>query len=333
MNVTAGDILREEFSPEPEVAEESVVAETEDALIESEQDEGSEQLEEEEQVDDDAPIQTITQLAETLEIDPSEFYSLQVPLADGMEPLSLGEIKDRYQEYASKKDELEQGQIAFQAERDALLNEVTQLKTQAVSQGTQTSKEMIEAQGLLQAIQAQYESIDWDAAEKENPAEAVLYKQKLNDAYGGAKMQLQNVMQQTQVQQQASMKQYYTQQWGQTLERIPEWKDKETYISDRAALESVAMDYGFSPDETKQIADARTVKLLHDYAKLKAELAGANANAKEVERKSFGLKPSGLRSRKLKRESDLQKITERAKKTGNRDDQRAAVAAILSNSR
>ena len=97
------------------------------------------------------------------------------------------------------------------------------------------------------------------------------------------------------------------------------------------ALEKLAMDYGFNSNEVKQMADARTVHMLNDYAKLKAKVAGANADAKEVERKSFGLKPSGLRSRKLKRESDLQKITDRAKKTGNRDDQRAAVAAILSN--
>jgi hypothetical protein len=331
--LSPGEILRQSFAPSVEEQEEVevVATETDDALIESEQHEESEQVEE--TGGEESDIQTITQLAEELEIDPSEFYNLQVPLADGMEPISLGEIKDKYQEYLSTKDKLTADQAAIEAERTALATEAQQAKSNAISEGANTSKEIVEAQGLLQAIQAQYESIDWTAAEKENPGEAVLYKQKLNEAYGGAQMKLQQASQANDVQKQQGMVQYYTQQWAESLKARPEWAEESAYRKDRTAIEAVAVEYGFAPQEASQIADARTLNILHDYAQMKAKVKSANANAKEVVRKPTGLKPSGLRTLKGRKQTALKRITDRAKATGDRTDQRAAVSAILNSQR
>lgn len=71
-----------------------------------------------------------------------------------------------------------------------------------------------------------------------------------------------------------------TQQREQALEAMPEWKDPDQLAKDRDAIVDVGAEYGFSAAEMQYTNDARTLRMLRDFTRLKAQVAEMNAAAK-----------------------------------------------------
>ena len=74
--------------------------------------------------------------------------------------------------------------------------------------------------------------------------------------------------------------QWETTQREQVLEAIPDWKDPDKLAKDRDAIVSVGAEYGFSEPEMQYTNDARTLRMLRDFTRLKAEVAEMKAAAK-----------------------------------------------------
>ena len=74
--------------------------------------------------------------------------------------------------------------------------------------------------------------------------------------------------------------QWETTQREQVLEVIPEWKDPDKLAKDRDAIVSVGAEYGFSEPEMQYTNDARTLRMLRDFTRLKAEVAEMKTAAK-----------------------------------------------------
>ncbi len=76
-------------------------------------------------------------------------------------------------------------------------------------------------------------------------------------------------------------------QWGRdqekaVLEAIPEWADADQRAVDRAHLVEDGSIYGFSESEITYTQDARTLRMLRDFSKMKRELSGMRTAAKAI---------------------------------------------------
>jgi len=86
-------------------------------------------------------------------------------------------------------------------------------------------------------------------------------------------------------------------QRGLILEAIPEWKDPDALAKDREAIVALGAEYGHTEQEMVYVKDARTVRMLRDFAALKAEMAELRTNAKK-KTSLPGRKGSGNRNSK-----------------------------------
>ena len=67
----------------------------------------------------------------------------------------------------------------------------------------------------------------------------------------------------------------------QVLEAIPDWQDADSRAKDREAIVSLGEQYGFSEPEMTHTQDARTLRMLRDFAHLRRELEEAKAATKK----------------------------------------------------
>lgn len=73
----------------------------------------------------------------------------------------------------------------------------------------------------------------------------------------------------------------YTQEQSQAvLESIPAWKDADKLAEDRAGLVNMGAEYGFSEQEITYTQDARTLRMLHDYLRLRERVNNMEAATK-----------------------------------------------------
>ena len=111
------------------------------------------------------------------------------------------------------------------------------------------------------------------------------------------------------------------------LEAIPEWQDSDKRASDRDRIVAAGAEYGFSEAEITFTQDARTLRMLRDFTRMKAEIADAKAAAKQGQRGKPG-KPSKPASRRLTKKRLSERISA-AKASGDMGDKRAVVRDLL----
>lgn len=120
----------------------------------------------------------------------------------------------------------------------------------------------------------------------------------------------------------AQQRQHLQAQHGLMIGAIPEWKDPAAFEKGRAAIFGLGEEYGV---DLSKVTDHKVVKMLHDFARLRAAITTAKANVKPVRaqapRPTPAKAPSG--------NPDLQTAIQTAKRTGNHNDQVAAVDLLL----
>jgi hypothetical protein len=118
-----------------------------------------------------------------------------------------------------------------------------------------------------------------------------------------------------------------TQQRDQVFEAIPDWKEPDKLAADRAAIVTMGSEYGFSEPEITYTQDARTVRMLHDFLRLRERVEAMETAAKrkpgEPNRTPAGKKRTG--SRKL-----AQAIRE-AKESRDPRNQEAVISQLIRN--
>lgn len=135
----------------------------------------------------------------------------------------------------------------------------------------------------------------------------------------GQYMQLPEEQRQRIAQQQG---QYLREQHQAMLEAIPEWKEQTTFERDRGRIFDLGKEYGV---DLSRITDHRAVKMLNDYARLRASIREAKASIKPVK----GKEPVAPVRQPSNRGTELQQRIDTAKRTGNVADQVHAVDALL----
>jgi hypothetical protein len=119
---------------------------------------------------------------------------------------------------------------------------------------------------------------------------------------------------------------YETEQKMQVLHQIPEWKDQDTMAKDRARIVEMGSEYGFSEQEITYTQDARTVKMLNDFMRLRERVKEAEkaAKAKPGEVKKS---PAGNKNRRTNRR--LSEVIHGAKQSKDVRTKEAAVSELI----
>ncbi len=261
-----------------------------------------------------------TELGEVIGWDPKDVYEgIMVPLDDGQEPVSLGELKNSYQNGQRKITELE-----------TKLTEVEE-GGQQQSQMAQMSQAMSQLTGYMEQLNQIEQTTDWEDLDE---GEAANRRLKLMQA----KQETFQKMQQLSVHEQQHRSEYLKKQKARMIDLVPDWKDDAKRKEGQTAIRSHLHTLGFSDAEINRIDDGRTMAMLNHYVstvKELEELKAATGQAVKKVRKA----PKVLRNAQGRFEPQNQggqqavnKIVARAKKTGNRSDQVDAVKAVLAQS-
>lgn len=301
--------------------EAAAAAEDEQELGEGEAEGSAEGLEGEEAED---VTLTPAELGDAIGWEANDVYEgIMVPLDDGQEPMPLGDLKNGYQDQRRKITELE-GQL--QEAANAAQPDENMVAFQ------QTSQEMQEVVAYMKQLDRTEQNTDWAQLEYQDPAQAVLRRQKLQDARTKA-MAHARQLHEKETQQRNQMMEKSRQKM---LELIPTWKDDNVRRADQGKMRELMKGFGYADQEINMITDPRGMAMAREHMALKAELAQYK-EASERARKTVRNAPKVLRGEGGRFESpdpnkNVQKIVQRAKKTGRRQDQLEAARAILGES-
>ena len=268
------------------------------------------------------------ELAEAIGWDaPTLYNSLTVPLANG-KSLTLGEMKDQFDGVLTQQAEVETA-------RQQLANQYQELQQQQqqMVQGFQgVSQEIQEAQGQMRAIEAQYEQVDWDRMDKDDPGKAANVRQKFATAYSRAEAQLQKA--QTEAEQ--AQYQVANEMRGREAQRltslVPDWKDMKKYEEEAPQIQQYLMSRGFNEQELATIFHAGAWAVARD-AWLGQQGRQAVEQAKGKIRKAPRkiMRPGGPPRRQVA-EKRVNALSARARQTGQPGDKLAAARAIVQQS-
>ena len=75
-------------------------------------------------------------------------------------------------------------------------------------------------------------------------------------------------------------KAYEQEQRAAVLEAIPDWNDSDIRAKDRDRIVAMGSEYGFSEPEITYTQDARTLRMLNDFMRLRERVAGMDVAAK-----------------------------------------------------
>ena len=290
-----GDILRKmESKPEVEtenVDTEQAPTESEDEVLDTETEsrtETEETVEESQEAEATMPeddeesesvsIADLNELATAIEVEPEFLYNIKVPMADGMEPISLSELKDGYTQFkrgtTADLEALEEERAKFAEFREEQLN--------AIKQQAQLPQEIMAAQAKAIAIAQQYNSVNWDELEKQDPGKAALEQQKMATAYQTATGEYQQALGKFQEQQTQEYQENLTQENAKLVKVIPEWNDGSVRTREQEEMRTFLKNYGYTDNEISGIADHRALKLARDLWRLKSQQTTAQQKLKKI---------------------------------------------------
>lgn len=271
--------------------------------------------EDDENKDGGEDIDTLNNLAEELDVPVADLYALNISMAEG-ENKTLGELKDFY---SANKD--------VEGLRANILEKETSLATQseAMKRAPQISNDMVEARATLLSINSQYNSVDWEALRQSNPGQYAALQTDFRTAFQEA----QSVEEQAKTSYGEHQDQNALFQQDRLFKAIPELKDDTVRAQAAQDITALAKSYGFSEQEIGNIEDSRLMHLLIDASK------GFNAKSSVKDKKVEAVvpkagKPAGRKPTSTGRNASLKRLTERAKRTGDRRDKVNAVSALIS---
>ena len=292
--------------------------------------EGAEENEENEEGegDDDAELGdgedevfTPKQLADALDWEPSDVYDgIVIPMDDGQPPVKLGELKNKFQDQTRQIATLEE-QVTSQG------SQLAEAQT-GFNQGQQLSAEMQKAQAYMQNINQMEANTNWAELEADDPTEAVLRRQKFNQAkqdVGGHIQQLQQI-------EHGQKQQALAAAGTKMLENIPTWSDPAVKKADQDVIRVRMKEVGYTDGQIDQISDPLAMTLLKELIDLRAEKAAATKAVKKVRKAPRRTLKGGKRVARGKGTNNTQKIVKQAKKSGNKNDALNAAKAILNSS-
>lgn len=301
-----------EQEPEPEKAEESPENEQEQA------EEGEDPEKDEPEKEEPETYEDLDDFLTSNELNPEDFRSLNVTVKiDGQEQkVPLSDVIKSYQlegHVNNKSIELSNKQREFEQER--------QTKLQEFSKHIENAETA--SQYLVQKLQQDFSSVNWDQLRQEDPAEAASRWQEFQQREREIiqfNQQVEQAKQQQQQAQQEELQRVSQAEREKMLDARPEWRDTDAFRKDASTISEYAKNLGFSDAELNQIVDHRVMLMLHDAARYQA-LQAAKPTATKRVRQAPKVVKAGTRTNRNPQEVARQTAKERFLK--NPSDHRA----------
>jgi hypothetical protein len=331
-SVSAAEEIQE---PADESMEDSITEDEPEEIQDNELASGNEDGEEQEAVEeegdtvaeveaeDEQEIVNLVDLATAIEVEPEFLYNIKVPLADGAEPLTLSELKDRYTEL---KRGSEHDRVALQAERDNLESYRNQVQQQ-VEQQMALPKEILAAQAKVMAIANQYENVDWDTFEQQDAGKAALEKQRLATAFQQAQHEANQMYGTYQSETQKRFAEHQRKQSEMMLTKIPEWSDKKVRVQEQGYMRDMLKGYGYNDDEISSLSDHRAMHMARDLWKMKEMQKSAEKTVTKLKKMPKPLKSKAKAP--VNKKVILQKGVQQAKSLKRDRDKAHAIAGLM----
>lgn len=273
----------------------------------------------------DDPLEKFVDLAPLLGVDPEVLYSLKMGLSDTGEEITIGEAKDRLQQYQRTQAEVTQERERIQYERNQLANhyqQLTQAEEQMDAQGREAYMELMTAE-------AEYQRIDWKSLENIDPGRAALEKQNLLQRHAQAKRALDEANQRSAQHRQGQMmqaKQYHDQM---LLQNVKEWQDPKVANEQIGELLQWAKSrYQFEDQELVGAVDWRHRDVLRKawlYDKMQQQKETIQAKPPAILQRGSAVKARDTA------QARLAETIRKAQKSRKSEDKIAAGRAILEN--
>ena len=232
---------------------------------------------------------TLAEAAKALGVDAESLYAMDISVdVDGeSQKMSIGELKDAYNQLrtggSTAQTEALNTRVQEVEQREGALQQQIEQRIAAIGQ---IEQETLSAQMQMHQAQQTMQALEGEAGQKlasEDPGRLALLKQNAIQQYQAAQGQLGQHQQQAQQQ----IQQRLQAEAQEAVRKVPGWADEagrpviETIQRDRAAMAAVASDYGVTAQEIESQADHRTLWMLRDLAKYKAQLANAKPEARK----------------------------------------------------
>ena len=263
-------------------------------------------------------INDISSLAAAIEVEPEFLYNLEVGMGENLAPIKLGELKDQYQLARRRVTEME-------TQLTEANKELQQAQTQQQGMGTM-SQEMLNAMGRMSAIQQQFNETNWTELEADDQVNAMLTRQKLNDAYSQAQAQYSQLEQQSKQQAEEQRRQAIAKSQQSLLNAIPSWADEATAKKEIAEIKVFAGSMGYSDQDINNVTDHRALLVLRDAMLYRKLLSQKTEAVKQVSKAPKVLKAAGRRKGKV---GNVDQLIQRARKSGTQSDQTAALRSLF----
>lgn len=312
---------------------EDVVSEDQEIDQEVDTIEENDEVEEESaEIEDDTTaeerdVETINELAQFLEVDEAQLYDIQIPMGDGLDPISIGSLKDGY-------TEIERQKVQLQNDRAALNSQVEQYKqnVQNQQQMPEMNEEMMQSAVQMEMIKQQYAATDWEALEESDPTKAMLYQQKLERAFTMAQQNQSEIIAKQQQIQKDNMDKIKAVSRNEILNKIPEWKNPQVFQKEGDLIAGILQKYGYTPNEIENVYDPRLSVILRDFMKLKIKADKADTTIKKLRITPKKLPGSAPKTKKMLKNAKLKKTMNEAMNSKNIKDKVSAVSDLLNNS-
>ena len=262
---------------------------------------------------------TLASLAEEIQVSPEFLYNnIEIGMGiEGADPIKLGELKDKYEATVLENQKL---RTEAQNQQPAY--------AQAPSDHDMQVMQMMYQRDLQRLSEAE-QSVPWEELRVKNPGEFAAQQTQLQNArmnldreYGAMFQNMQRTREQAQEHQLMQANAYLQ-------EKMPGWADPKTRVADMNLIRNTAKEFGYTDLEIKGASDPRYMLVMLELSRLRAEKGMAQKTMSRV--KPQPLMRAG--SRTGARVDNVDKLEERAKRTGSKEDIRAAMRAIYSQGR
>ena len=309
------DILLNSFTPQPEQETEQEPQETASSeTLETQTTEPEkEEVNQEAETQTDEDISTLNKLAETLDIPIEDMYALNFNMPNG-DPVSLGGLKDFYEQ----NTDLEASRQEIENERSKLQTEKDKLR-----EVPPASQEHIEALAQVRMIEGEWQQLETSGLKQTDAGQYSARAIELQNKYSQATGILNNIQQIIE----GKRSERVAEHQRELHKLVPELKEEATRQVAVQRVTKMFDHYGLSHELLGAIDDHHAMHLLLDMSKL-FEQKG-NYKSKRVDTAPKVLKPQAVRNSEAGRAASLKRLTEKARKSGERADQTAAVSALL----
>ena len=310
----ATDILMKSFAPAEEPKPEEVPS-VEEPTSETLETPEKETLEETPQpVEEQEDISTLNHLAETLDIPIEDMYALSLKMPEGIDPTDLGTLKNFYLENKDldqARQEIESERSRIQAERDKL------------GQVPPVHQELVQALANKTAVEQEWQALETSGLRQTNPGEYSAKAVEIQNKHQLVMNQLATVNQEVEAKHQQRLA--VNQQELHKL--VPDLKDEGKREGIAKRVSEMFKHYGVDTSYLGAIEDPRAMQMLIEVSNL-FEQKG-NYRSKRVDTAPKVLKPQAVRNSEAGKSAALKRLTEKARKSGQRGDQVAAVSALI----